>query len=705
MSVSISPPMFLQFFVPGTNQAAVGYQLFTYVAGTSTKQATWTDSTQTSQNSNPIVADANGIMIVWLDPTLKYKFVLAAKGDTDPPTSPLYSQDNIVGFATTQSAIGFILYPRTPAEAAASVTPTNYSFPPGDVRRYGFNGDSGITDNTSALQNAINANAGAFPVFIPNMGGYAKLVSMVTVPANTRIVLDAGAELRWTQTQLVGPIFQSSTTRPGLLIQGNNFVLNGVGKITGPSVASYTQSESAIMGFGASRTSPFIDFTVDGDIEFSQWGWGACFIQFFTKVRWNNTYVHNVGYIGIGFVSCRSITNQSNLVDTVSPGTSGNAYGITFTHDSTNYNTLPGAGTRSATNPFCISGDCSGNTVLNVSVWEGIDAHGGYGINFHDNKVYNCAIGVALAGGSGAAAGYSGEDNIIADCEVYLNQIDGTATTVATVGIGIEMKGGTTVLHNKVSCTGNTVDGYGNTTVSSYSIEMSNCTNFVCSGNKINNWEGYGIYEQGAEGIISGNEFGPIGASNTGSACIFLDTTTYTFNVTSNKHQIVSGTVAATGLRINNTNNPRCLVQGNNFSSAVAPFGGFADGLHTLGESYPIPTVTPAGTPITVALDAAASTSNPGGPVGGTGITPAPLVVVNFSGVTGPSTIDTFSGVTVGQVLRLIGGPFTTTVDRSHCALPGSASVALTANQVLQLLCVATSGTQFIAMSSITNNG
>jgi hypothetical protein len=29
MSVSLSPPMFLQFFVPGTNAPAVGYQLFT----------------------------------------------------------------------------------------------------------------------------------------------------------------------------------------------------------------------------------------------------------------------------------------------------------------------------------------------------------------------------------------------------------------------------------------------------------------------------------------------------------------------------------------------------------------------------------------------------------------------------------------------------------------------------------------------------
>ena len=156
--------MFLQFFVPGTNQPAVGYQLFTYVAGTSIKQATWTDSTQTVQNANPVIADANGVMQVWLDPTLTYKFVLAAKNDTDPPTSPLYSTDNIVGYVNTGAAIGFLLYPQTAAEISAGVTPTNYSYPPGHWLRYIATAQAaGVIAGTSSynassdLQNWLNA--------------------------------------------------------------------------------------------------------------------------------------------------------------------------------------------------------------------------------------------------------------------------------------------------------------------------------------------------------------------------------------------------------------------------------------------------------------------------------------------------------------------------------------------------------------------
>jgi len=44
---------------------------------------------------------------------------------------------------------------RTDAEKAASVTPVNYAYPPGDVRRYGAVGDDS-TDCTAAIQAAIN---------------------------------------------------------------------------------------------------------------------------------------------------------------------------------------------------------------------------------------------------------------------------------------------------------------------------------------------------------------------------------------------------------------------------------------------------------------------------------------------------------------------------------------------------------------------
>ena len=164
MSVTLSPPMFLQFFDPNNSGAPLaGGKLFTYVAGTSVKQATWTDSTQTIQNSNPIILDSNGAANVWLDPGLIYKFVLSPANDTDPPTSPLRTVDNIESEITnrvlsvfvTQSIAGHALYPQTSFETTAGVVIINFGYPPMHVRRYGAVGD-GVTDDSNAFQSAIN---------------------------------------------------------------------------------------------------------------------------------------------------------------------------------------------------------------------------------------------------------------------------------------------------------------------------------------------------------------------------------------------------------------------------------------------------------------------------------------------------------------------------------------------------------------------
>jgi hypothetical protein len=68
--------------------------------------------------------------------------------------------------AISQSVIGALLYPRTAAEIAAGVTPTNYAYPPGDCRRYGATLSS--ADNSTAINAAIAVSAaGGAPARIP----------------------------------------------------------------------------------------------------------------------------------------------------------------------------------------------------------------------------------------------------------------------------------------------------------------------------------------------------------------------------------------------------------------------------------------------------------------------------------------------------------------------------------------------------------
>jgi hypothetical protein len=55
--------------------------LYSYVAGTTTQQATFTDSTGLTQNPNPVPFDATGRASIWLTNTAFYKFVWCAAND------------------------------------------------------------------------------------------------------------------------------------------------------------------------------------------------------------------------------------------------------------------------------------------------------------------------------------------------------------------------------------------------------------------------------------------------------------------------------------------------------------------------------------------------------------------------------------------------------------------------------------------------
>ena len=107
----ILAPSPVQQFTDNSGALLVGGQLFIYEAATTTKQAPFTDATGVTTLPNPIILNVRGEVAasssgtscgIWLDPTLAYKFVLAPATDTDPPTNPFWTIDNVV---SPQSAI------------------------------------------------------------------------------------------------------------------------------------------------------------------------------------------------------------------------------------------------------------------------------------------------------------------------------------------------------------------------------------------------------------------------------------------------------------------------------------------------------------------------------------------------------------------------------------------------------------------------
>lgn len=89
-------------YIDDNSILATGYQLFFYIAGTATKQDTFSDSSLAVANPNPIILNARGEpdnagtpIDIYLTPGFSYKVVLATNTDTDPPVSPVWSVDNV----------------------------------------------------------------------------------------------------------------------------------------------------------------------------------------------------------------------------------------------------------------------------------------------------------------------------------------------------------------------------------------------------------------------------------------------------------------------------------------------------------------------------------------------------------------------------------------------------------------------------------
>ena len=98
MAVKLAPNP-RQQFEDANGNPYVGAKLFTYAAGSTTKQTTYTDNIGLTANTNPIILDSAGRTPygVWLTAGLTYKFVLAPSTDTDPPSSPIFTEDFITG--------------------------------------------------------------------------------------------------------------------------------------------------------------------------------------------------------------------------------------------------------------------------------------------------------------------------------------------------------------------------------------------------------------------------------------------------------------------------------------------------------------------------------------------------------------------------------------------------------------------------------
>jgi len=160
-----------------------------YLTGTTTAATIYADGALTTPLANPLSADASGTFVpIYLDPDVIYRVQIKTStgsliSDTDP-----YIPSGLSNL--TQQGLGKVFYPQTAAEVSASVTPVDYFYPQGDVRRYGPALD-GVTDDTTELQNWVKVGGNlTFPV--PQT---AKISAALTLLSNTTITGVKGATI------------------------------------------------------------------------------------------------------------------------------------------------------------------------------------------------------------------------------------------------------------------------------------------------------------------------------------------------------------------------------------------------------------------------------------------------------------------------------------------------------------------------------
>lgn len=211
-----------------------GGKLFTYAAGTTTKLATYTDSTGGTPNANPVVLNSNGEASVWLIQGDAYKLVLSPANDTDPPTNPFWTQDNIVGINDAAFNFGTIASGDVIGNASGS------SAVPGAVTMTSIMDAAFAPSAGSTLQRGSSVWS---PIIQETVGRIAQVATTTVLAANTynNGTAGVGATLTATGNGSIGTIDGVAAALNNVYLVKNEVATanNGLYKLTQVGDASH----------------------------------------------------------------------------------------------------------------------------------------------------------------------------------------------------------------------------------------------------------------------------------------------------------------------------------------------------------------------------------------------------------------------------------------------------------------------------------
>lgn len=230
----------------------------------------------------------------------------------------------------------------------------------------------GVLDDWETLQTFFNDNAGKIIEF--NKGDNYYISQKLIIPENTIIRGNGG---------IVSNVYTNITLfelNSGVEIYDVEFIggSTAVVDIDGRAI-------SIVGTVGAYKDKIIISGCNIHDVSFY-----GIYGEFASNIDIKNCKFTNIAYAGILFLSGKNILVDNATIKNVSPGSAGNAYGVSFSRDSIS-NDL-GLFPRSKD---CIVRNCY---IDGIPIWDGIDTHGGENILVEGNTIKNCNVGISFVG-------------------------------------------------------------------------------------------------------------------------------------------------------------------------------------------------------------------------------------------------------------------------------------------------------------------